>query len=390
MTRISFLIRSLDYGGAERHLQTLARSLDKERFRVTVLCFYPGGALEDELKASACVHLISLDKRGRWDLLRFSWRLVKQLRAIRPHVLHSFLVEPNLLSVFLKPLLPRTLLVWGVRASRVHFENYDWLPRLNFRLQCFLSRFADLIIFNSDAGRAFHLGEGFAADKALVIHNGIDTERFKPEAQTRRHLRAEFGIAPDTVLIGHVGRFDPMKDHPTFLRAAALICQQRDDVRFLLVGEGREDYARRLRGLAVELGISEKVIWLGARRDMTGIYNALDLFASSSYSEGFPNVIGEAMACGVPCVVTDTGDSALIVGEVGMAVAPRDPQALSAALISCMEKNFRELGAKARARILDNFSLKRMIEETERAIDGASALNRGARDSNRDGQDEKK
>jgi glycosyltransferase involved in cell wall biosynthesis len=376
MTRISFLIRSLDYGGAERHLQTLARFLDKERFRVTVLCFYPGGALADELQASSSgVRLISLDKRGRWDLLSFSWRLVKQLRAIRPHVLHSFLVEPNLLSVFLKPLLPRTRLVWGVRASRVHFENYDWLPRLNFHLQCFFSRFADLIIFNSDAGRAFHLSQGFAADHAVVIYNGIDTERFKPEAQTRRHLRAELGIAPDTILIGHVGRFDPMKDHPTFLRAASLICRQRDDVRFLLVGEGPEDYARRLRCLAAELGLAEKVIWMGACADMTGIYNALDLFASSSYSEGFPNVIGEAMACGVPCVVTDTGDSALIVGEVGRAVAPRDPQALSAALISCMEKNFREMGAQARTRILDNFSLERMIEETERAINGASALN---------------
>jgi glycosyltransferase involved in cell wall biosynthesis len=374
MTRIVFLIRSLDYGGAERHLLTLARFLDKERFSVTVLCFYPGGALEDELKASCGsdgVRLISLNKRGRWDLLRFSWRLVKQLRVIRPHVLHSFLVEPNLLSVFLKPLLLRTRLVWGVRASRVHFENYDWFARLNFHLQCFFSRFADLIIFNSEAGRAFHISEGFAADKAVVIYNGIDTERFKPEAQTRRELRAEFGIAPDTILIGHVGRFDPMKDHPTFLRAAALICRQREDVRFLLVGEGPEDYARRLRGLAAELGLSEKVIWTGARADMTGIYNALDLFASSSYSEGFPNVIGEAMACGVPCVVTDTGDSALIVGEVGRAVAPRSPEALSAVLISCMEKNRREMGIKARARILDNFSLERMIRETERAIASA-------------------
>ncbi len=278
MTRIVFLIRSLDYGGAERHLLTLARSLDKKCFTVTVLYFYPGGALEDELRATG-VRLISLDKRSRWDLLRFSWRLVKQLRAIRPEVLHSFLVEPNLLSVLLKPLLTRTRVVWGVRASRVHFEDYDWFSRLTFRLQCFFSRFADLIIFNSDAGHAFHLSEGFPVNQALVIYNGIDTERFKPEREAGQRLRAEFGVGANIVLIGHAGRLDPMKDHPSFLRAAALVCRERNDVRFLCAGGGPENYAGRLQALAAELGISEKVIWAGARSDMAAVYSAFDLFA---------------------------------------------------------------------------------------------------------------
>lgn len=369
MTRIVFLIRSLDYGGTERHLLTLARSLDKKCFTVTVLYFYPGGALADELRATG-VRLISLDKRGRWDLLRFSWRLVRQLRAIRPEALHSFLVEPNLLSVLLKPLLPRTRIIWGVRASRVYFENYDRFSHLTFKLQCFFSRFADLIIFNSDAGRAFHLSEGFPADHSLVIYNGIDTERFKPERAAGQRLRAEFGVATNDVLIGHVGRLDPMKDHPTLIRAAALVCQERRDVRFLCVGVGDdEDYTGRLRALASELGIPEKIIWAGASSDMAAVYSALDIaVSSSSYGEGFPNVIGEAMACGVPCVVTDTGDSAFIVGETGITVAPHDPEGLAAGLILCLEKNTPEMGARARARILENFSVERMVRETERAI----------------------
>ena len=369
MNRIVFLIRSLDYGGAQRHLLTLARSLDKKRFAVTVLYFYPGGALEAELRATG-VCLIPLDKRSRWDLLRFSWRLVKRLRALRPSVLHSFLVEPNLLSVLLKPLFPHTRVVWGVRASRVHFEHYDWFSRLNFRLQCFFSRFADLIIFNSDAGHAFHLGEGFPADHSLVIYNGIDTERFKPEREAGQRVRLEFGVAANTFLIGHAGRLDPMKDHPTFLRAAALVCLERNDVRFLCVGGGPQDqdYARRLQALALELGISEKVIWAGTRPDMAAVYSAFDLFALSSYSEGFPNVIGEAMACGVPCVVTDTGDSALIVGETGITVAPRNAEALAAGIVSCLERNMTEMGARARTRILESFSVERMVRETERAI----------------------
>jgi glycosyltransferase involved in cell wall biosynthesis len=373
MTRLALLIRSLDYGGAERHLLTLSRALDKERFSVTVLHFYPGGRLADELKASG-VQLISLDKTGRWDVLRFSRRLVRQLKIIRPDVVHSFLVEPNLLTVFLKPMFPGARVVWGVRASRIHFEHYDWFSRLNFRLQCFFSRFADLIIFNSERGRAFHLAEGFPADRSIVIYNGIDANRFKPDDEAGRELRARLGVGADTPLVGHVGRLDPMKDHPTLLRAAALVCRERSDVRFLCVGRGDdEDYSEGLRRLAAELGISDKIIWAGARSDMPAVYSSLDLLVSSSFSEGFPNVIGEAMACGVPCVVTDTGDSALIVGETGLVVEPRNPSALARAIISLMEQDPQERGRRARARILENFSVERMTAETERAIKAAAS-----------------
>jgi glycosyltransferase involved in cell wall biosynthesis len=121
------------------------------------------------------------------------------------------------------------------------------------------------------------------------------------------------------------------------------------------------------------LGISDKVIWAGALSDMPAVYSALDLLVSSSFSEGFPNVIGEAMACGVPCVVTDTGDSALIVGETGCVVEPRNPSALAGAIISLMEKDPQERGRRARARILENFSVERMTAETERAITAAAS-----------------
>jgi glycosyltransferase involved in cell wall biosynthesis len=367
MTRLALLIRSLDYGGAERHLLTLSRALDKERFSITVLYFYSGGRLEDELKASGA-RLVSLKKSGRWDLLRFSVRLVRELKIVRPHVIHSFLVEPNLTTVFLKPLLPGARVIWGVRASRVHFEHYDWFSRLNFRLQCFLSRFADLIIFNSERGRAFHVREGFPAQKSMVIHNGIDTERFKPDREAGQRVRAELGVGADATLVGHVGRLDPMKDHQTLLRAAALLCRERRDVYFLSVGTGDEDYASELRRLATELGISDRVIWAGARSDMPAVYSSLDLLVSSSFSEGFPNVIGEAMACGVPCVVTDTGDSALIVGETGAVVEPRNPSALCAGITSLIETDPKDLGRRARSRILEYFSVERMAAETERAI----------------------
>src|SRR5215467_7014234 len=155
MIKVVFLIRSLNRGGTERQLATLVRSLDRSHFDVTVLTFYSGGYFGKEISDND-TPLISLDKRGRWDVIGFSWRLVTQLRRIKPDIIYSFLVEPNLLSVFLKPISRRTKVVWGIRTSNIKLEHYDWFARLNFRFQGLLSRFADLIVFNSFAAREHH------------------------------------------------------------------------------------------------------------------------------------------------------------------------------------------------------------------------------------------
>ncbi|HAA32550.1 MAG TPA: group 1 glycosyl transferase, partial [Cyanobacteria bacterium UBA8553] len=317
MNKIAFLIPSLERGGAERQLVNLVKALDKKDFDITVLCFYPDGPLEKDLEHSG-VKIISLEKRGRWDIFSFLGRLIHQLKHLQPNVLHGYLSEPNLVMIFIKPFFPSIQMIWGVRASELNLSHYDWLARLLFPLECFLSRFADLIIFNSHAGRTYHLAHGFPANKAVVIPNGIDTERFKPDSEARVKIRSEWGISEETVLIGLVGRLDRMKDHPTFLKAAALLCQERQDIGFVCVGSGAQDYAQELYHLAEQLNIAEKVIWTGTRADTPAVYNALDIASSSSSSEGFANVIGEAMACGISCVVTDVGDSAWIVGDVGI------------------------------------------------------------------------
>ena len=150
-----------------------------------------------------------------------------------------------------------------------------------------------------------------------VIPNGIDTSRFREMPGSGARLRALWGVRDDQILIGLVGRLDYMKDHPTFLRAAAKLTHHNDSVRFVCVGGGPISYAAQLKDLSSELGLHDRIVWAGDQDDMPSVYSALDLLVSSSSGEGFSNVIGEAMACGVPCVVTDVGDSALIVGETG-------------------------------------------------------------------------
>jgi len=198
-----------------------------------------------------------------------------------------------------------------------------------------------------------------------VIPNGIDTEHFKPDPMARKLIRAEWGVADNEILIGLVARLDPMKDHSTFLRAATMLAQERPDVRFVCVGDGAEPYKSEVRRLATELALGDRLIWAGARHDMPAVWNALDLaVSSSSYGEGFSNTIAEAMACGVPCVVTDVGDSALIVGDAGIIVQPSMPAALCEGFRQMVKRSGPEFRNVARASIVNRFTKEVLLTHT--------------------------
>ncbi len=369
---ILFLARSLDRGGAERQLVVLAKGLVRRGHAVAVAVFFGGGVYEAEL-AKTGVRVINLGKRGRWDVLPFLNRLVRFLRKERPAVMHSYLGVPNILAAVLKPLLPGTRIVWGVRASNVDLSRYDWLSRLAYVLERRLARFADRIIANSQAGKRYAVANNFPEDKIIVVPNGIDTTYFRFDPEGRHQVRSEWGLGEDEVLIGLVARLDPMKDHPTFLEAASHIARGRHDVRFVCVGEGSAGYLETIKQQAVALGLIEQLILAGARDNMPAVYSALDIASSSSsFGEGFSNTIAEAMACGVPCVVTDVGDSAHIVGDTGSVVAPGDGSALAAAILNLTNLPSEErqaLGDAGRARIVSEFGLDRLVQRTELALE---------------------
>jgi glycosyltransferase involved in cell wall biosynthesis len=368
--RVAFLIRDLTNGGAQRQLVALAKGLDKRRFDVSVICYYPGGSLEQDLSAAG-VPVTHLGKRSRWDVLRFLLRLRKALRRPRPHILHGYLTTSNIISVLFRPFLPNTRIVWGVRASNMDLTRYDRFSRLTFRIECLCSRFADRVIVNSQAGRDYHLAHGFPRRRITVIPNGIDAETFRPDMAARRDVRSQWNLDPNENVIGLVARLDPVKDHPTFLRAASLLARQKEQVKFVCVGGGPEAYQRRLLALADKLRLGDRVIWEGDRTDMPAVYSAFDIFSLSSSSEGFSNVICEAMACGVPCVVTDAGDSAVIVGGTGIVVPAGDPPALAQGWREVLDRIGREraeLAQNARRRIQAEFNIARLVDRTSAAL----------------------
>ena len=367
MVRVFFLIRSLHIGGAERQLVNLVKGLDKSCFDVAVGLFYNEGPLREELLADRGVRIYPLGKRGRWDIFRFTAKLIQVLREFRPDILYSYLPDANVFGLLAKYLAGIPHVVWGVRASNMDFTKYDGIAGFIFRIAALQSSHVDLIIANSAAGAAFHCSQGYDSRRFIVVPNGLETDHFYPDPVSGKELRSEWEVLDSEILIGLVGRYDPMKDHPTFLRAAALLLHRQQNARFVCIGGGCQQYQAELQSLARELGLDRYIVWAGARRDMQHVYNALNIGCSSSYGEGFPNVVAEAMACGVPCVVTDVGDSRLVVGDTGIVVPPKDPEMLCEALqkmILLGERGRHEFGMKARQRIIQNFGVERLITTT--------------------------
>ena len=368
--KVMFLCRALDYGGAENQLVFLARKLSDRGIETGIAVYYSGGGLEDELKDSS-VAVFHLNKRSRWDVIGFCRELTRVVSVEKPDILHSYLTDSNALSVLIKPFLPKLKIAWGIRASYMDFNRYGWLAKVLFAVTCRLSGQADLIIANSHAGRFFHQRRGYPSEKMVVIPNGIDTCRFAPDPDAGERVRREWSLSESENLIGLVGRLDPVKDHPTFLEASALLLGQRDDVRFVCVGEGRASYREELEHMSEHLRLHDRILFAGLRKDMRAVYNALNIATLVSIGEGFPNVIGEAMACGIPCVVTDAGDSEKIVGSTGVVVSPGDPQALARGwqkILEMRKEEKAELGRQARDRIVALFGTEIFIARTEEAL----------------------
>ena len=359
---VLFLVRALDVGGAQRQLVELATGLHRAGWTITVVTFYGEAALEAPLK-QAGVPIVCLNKQGRWDVVPFMWRLVQTIRRHRPHIVHSSIDMCNVLIAVVRPLIKKARIAWSVAASDMDLTCYDRLARVEFRLGVLLSRFADLIICNSASGRAYHIERGYRSDRMIVIPNGVDVERFKPNSAARAALRAEWRVTAHEKLVGIVGRLDAMKDHPNFLNAAAQVAAVRQDARFVCVGDGPGGYRTELLALATRLGLDDRLIWAGERNDVWRVYNALDLAVSSSVSEGLPNVIMEAMSSGVPCVVTDVGDSAALVGDLGWICPPRDSAALAQGIVRALSALPGD-STLLRQRICTHYSAAALVERT--------------------------
>ncbi|MBT8763039.1 glycosyltransferase [Desulfohalobiaceae bacterium Ax17] len=364
--KVALAIRSLDIGGAERQFIELVKHIDKTRFDVTVCTMY-GGAQEEIVKSIPLITYYNLGKKGRYDFVTFFKKYRQLLKEIQPDVTYSFLGEMNLFSLWCKP--KKSKIIWGFRASNMDLKQYGKVPQILFWLQKRLSCRVDRIIANSSASIEFHRTQGFDMSRAMVIHNGIDIERFKRDHNARLKFRDMYGVRGDQIAIGIVARIDYMKGYTVFAKAMKKILDRYDQVKAFAVGDGDRTIKKRCEEiLGAHNGV--RFQWLGQRGDVEVVYSGLDIaVSSSSFGEGFSNSIAEAMSCEVPCVVTDVGDSKKMVGATGIVVEPNNVNSLYCGIKEMIsKKNVISLGKKARKRIKEKFSIERMVMKTERAL----------------------
>jgi len=381
MIRVCFVTRALTAGGSERQLVNVAARLDPARFEVVVATFYAGGILQDELSGHPHVRVVTLGKRNRWDLAGFAARAIRVVRRLQPDVACGYLPTANEIAL-LAGRLAGCGVVWRVGVAGMDLAPYDWAWRVGFGLGRWASRWPDRIIVNSQAGLEHHRAAGWSVRRMVVVPNGIDVERFRRDPVAGAVLRAEWRVPVDAPLIGLVARLDPVKDHPTFLQAAARFAAACPSSRFVCVGDGSPAYAAGLRAEAERLGLGGRLVWAGARRDMTAVYNACDVITLCSRAESFPNALGEAMACERPCVASAVGDVPILLGDTGTLVPVADAGALASAWRAVLARPAHErcaIGARARDRIVKEFALDRTVEGIGAILTEVAAPRKGDR-----------
>ena len=363
------VITGLPIGGAQSALGRLLARIPGERFTQSVVSLGELGAMGEAWRRDG-VRVAALGMRPSTpDPLAFL-RLVRLLRRERPELVQTWLYHADLLGGLAARAAGVRPVLWNLRQSDLDPVETKWPTRAVVAASARLSRLVPrTIVCCSQASRRVHAALGYDDARMRVILNGVDLERFRPDAEARAGVRRELGVSGETPLIGMAARWHPQKDHATFLRAAALAARRFPDARFALCGEAVDAGNAELVGLVRELGLERSVLLLGQRRDMPRFNAALDLAAlSSAFGEGFSNSIVEAMACGAPCVATDVGDSAAIVGETGWIAPKRDAAAFAAALESALAlpmAALRARGAGARARAAERFDAAVMARAYE-------------------------
>ncbi|PSC03726.1 hypothetical protein SLNSH_17430 [Alsobacter soli] len=343
---IQHVISSLHVGGAERMLVKLCGAT-RERFRHHIVTLIAGGALADDARAAGA-KVEELGGTRSWRTLSTLSDLKSSVVRARSSVVLSWMYHANILSTLaLAGMRERPPLLWNIRHTPSRLRDETLLTGAALLAGIPLQRSAARIIYNAERSAEWHERIGFDASRRVFIPNGFDLHLFQPDAQARVRFRAEHGIPPDAPLLGRVARSHPMKDDATLLAAFARVRQAYPEARLVLVGQGMDTENEELTAAAAMAGVADAILLLGRRADVHRITPAFDVaLSSSSRGEAFPNVVGEAMACGVPMVTTDVGDAAAILDDPERVAPPGNAELLAVAVARLLDA-----GPEARARI---------------------------------------
>lgn len=360
--KVAMVITDLDVGGAETTLYELLRHRPPW-MDVRVYSLIDGGELVERIRDLG-VTVTGLGMRRATPDLGGLFALTRELRAFRPDLAHTWLYHADLVGGLAARFARTPCVVWHLHNSDLSPGRVRLTTRMVARTCAALSRTVpDVVLSCSEQAMRAHQALGYVARKFVLVPNGVDTRRFAPDRRARASVREEFGLGRTDRVIGLVARRDPQKDHATFFAAAKGFFEQGGDASFLLAGRGITEWDAELARWRDDTRHPERVVLAGPRDDVPRLMASLDVATSTSVGEAFPVVLTEAMSCGVPCVVTDVGDSRLIVGDTGVVVPVSDADALAGAwldLLALPKAEWRGIGDRARERVVCLFRVEEM------------------------------
>lgn len=369
MKKIVHVIMSLNIGGAELMLKRLVlHSHQREQFEHIVITLTDLGVMGPELQnrgirvySLGIVHSLGMKSLPTLPLIFL--KLQRLLKKIQPDVVQTWMYHSDLLGGLAAKSLGIDNIIWGIRTTNVALGSSKLTVKLR-KLCALLSNYIPtVIICAADAGREVHEKIGYDARKMKVIPNGFDLDSLIATPEQRKILRDECGFTDKEMIVGSVGRFNTVKNQKLFVEAAALIVLENPEVRFLMIGRDNTWDNMKLVSWIEQHNLRDRFVLLGERSDVPLCLAAMDVFCLHSKTEGFPNVLGEAMAMGLPCVTTDVGDAKLLLGSTGVVVSVSALSVCKAVshLLSLDKQDLIDMGACARQRLEDNYSLSKII-----------------------------
>jgi len=375
--KITHIIIGLNVGGAELMLKRLIEShLNHAEYEHSVISLTDLGKIGPELQLMG-IKVTALGMRNALNLPRTYSRLRRTLSTDRPDIVQTWMYHADLLGGLAARAAGVKNIIWGVRTTEIK-SGGSRITRLIRKACALLSHVIPTkIVCAASAAQKVHEDVGYVSRKMQVIHNGFDIDKLVATPAQRDSVRTEAGFAAEHTVIGSVGRFNAVKDQKNFVQAAGLLAKSYANLRFMIVGRDLTPDNIQLMQWIAATGAPECFTLLGERSDVPACLAAMDIFCLHSRTEGFPNVVGEAMAMGKPCVVTKVGDAAFLVDNTGIVVPKEDPAALAEGLeklLSLSPLELSTLGRSAQQRIHSRFTMNHSRQQFEKLYQAISSV----------------
>ena len=362
MKKIVHIITGLNNGGAEMMLYKLLLNIDKSKYNIEVISMTDDGVFADKIR-ELDIKVTSLNMKRGIPSLRGIFKSVQIVKG--SDFVQTWMYHADLFGFIVCKIAGIKNIIWGIHHSNLDKDKNKRLVLIIAKINSYLSRYTYKIVSCSNYATNIHVSSGYDQSKFVNIPNGFDLDLYFKVKNAKEDLCNELNIDKDSKIICHVARWDILKDYKTLIKSLSIVNEKYNNIKFILCGPNIDNDNEELSNMLKNKGINEDTLLLGRRTDIPKIMSASDILVLSSSGEAFPNVIGEAMACETPCVVTDVGDCKFIVDKYGAIAEKQNPKSLAIAIESILDLSndeIEELGKNARNRVINNFDIHTVVK----------------------------